>query len=109
MLVDFFLLRRKRYDLRSLYSRTGQYAYQAGWNVRGLTALAIGLVAALAGNIVPGLGGLADYAWFIGLAVGAIAYYVAMLPDASVVHAREHGSGVDPIEHEDVAAALELA
>jgi NCS1 family nucleobase:cation symporter-1 len=109
MLVDFFLLRRKRYDLRSLYSRAGQYAYQAGWNVRGLTALAMGLVAALAGNIVPGLGGLADYAWFIGLAVGAIAYYVAMLPDASVVHAREHGSGVDPIEHEDVAAALELA
>ena len=84
MLVDFYLLRKQSYDVRAFYTRTGQYAYRSGWNVRGLIALAVGLVAALAGNIVPGLGGLTDYGWFIGLAVGALAYYLAMAPDASV-------------------------
>lgn len=89
MLVDFFILRRKSYDVRSFYTRTGRYAYRKGWNVRGLLALAIGMFAALAGNIIPALGGLANYGWFVGLGVGGVAYLVAMLPDTSVAAARE--------------------
>jgi NCS1 family nucleobase:cation symporter-1 len=102
MLVDFFLLRRTSYDVGSFYVRSGQYAYQSGWNVRGLIALGIGLVAALAGNIVPGLGDLADYGWFIGLVVGAIAYYVAMATDASVAADREAPAAVEaaPVQFE---------
>lgn len=105
MIVDFFLLRKKSYDVRSFYTRTGQYAYQSGWNVRGLLALAVGLFAALAGNIVPGLDGLADYAWFIGLGVGGLAYYLAMLPDASVAAARRHSSATEPIDGDELAGA----
>jgi NCS1 family nucleobase:cation symporter-1 len=95
MLVDFFVLRKRSYDLRSFYTRSGEYTYRDGWNVRGLLALAVGLFAALAGNVIPGLGGLANYAWFIGLAVGGAAYYLAMLPDPSVASARQAAAASD--------------
>lgn len=109
MLVDFFLLRKKSYDVRSFYTRSGQYAYQSGWNVRGLSALAVGLFAALAGNVVPGLGGLADYAWFIGLGVGGLAYYFAMLPDASVAADRLAPESIEPIDGELAGVRFEPA
>ncbi len=105
MLIDFFLLRRRSYDVRSLYTRFGKYAYQSGWNVRGLLALAVGLFAALAGNVIPGLGGLANYAWFIGLAVGGLAYYLAMLPDASVAADRQDATGIQAREGDRPAGA----
>jgi NCS1 family nucleobase:cation symporter-1 len=105
MLVDFFVLRRKSYDVRSFYSRSGDYAYRDGWNVRGLLALAVGLFAALAGNVIPGLGGLANYGWFIGLAVGAVAYYLAMLPDASVASSRQAAAGAEASETAEPAGA----
>jgi NCS1 family nucleobase:cation symporter-1 len=109
MLVDFFVLRRRSYDIGSFYSRSGEYSYRDGWNVRGLLALAVGLFAALAGNVIPGLGGLANYAWFIGLAVGGVAYYLAMAPDASVVSAREVASAAEAAEGvEPAGARLEL-
>ena len=108
MIVDFFLLRKQSYDVRSFYTRSGQYAYQSGWNVRGLMALALGLFAALAGNVIPGLGGLADYAWFIGLGVGGLAYFLAMQPDASV--ATDRVSEAEAIDRDGrVAAELEPA
>jgi NCS1 family nucleobase:cation symporter-1 len=105
MLVDFFVLRRRVYDVRSFYSRTGQYAYLAGWNIRGLVALAIGMFAALAGNIIPAVGGLANYGWFIGLGVGGLAYFLAMLPDPSVAASRERAARADA---EDGRAAVGL-
>jgi len=110
MIVDFFLLRKQSYDVRSFYTRSGEYAYRAGWNVRGLLALGLGLFAALAGNIIPGLGGLANYAWFIGIAVGGLAYYLAMLPDASVAADRRHPPETKPIDGDElVGAGLERA
>jgi NCS1 family nucleobase:cation symporter-1 len=30
MLVDFYLIRRRKYDLGSFYSRTGEYEYSSG-------------------------------------------------------------------------------
>jgi NCS1 family nucleobase:cation symporter-1 len=78
MLVDFFVTRRRTYDVASFYTRTGQYEYQGGWHVRGLAALAIGMGAALIGHVVPALDGLSDYAWFVGIAVGGLAYWILM-------------------------------
>ncbi|MGI8413858.1 MAG: NCS1 family nucleobase:cation symporter-1 [Solirubrobacteraceae bacterium] len=105
MLVDFFILRRKSYDLRSFYDRAGRYAYRSGWNIRGLLALAIGLFAALAGNIIPAVSGLANYGWFIGLGVGGLAYFLAMLPESSVATDREEAEST---KNEDAPAQIEF-
>lgn len=32
MLVDFYLSRRRNYDLNSFYTKTGDYEYSGGWN-----------------------------------------------------------------------------
>jgi len=83
MLADFYLIRRRNYDLTSFYTRTGDYEYVSGWNPRALIATAIGLVVAFVGVFGPllgfdGLGFLASYTWFLGLAVSFVAYTLLM-------------------------------
>jgi NCS1 family nucleobase:cation symporter-1 len=78
MLVDFFFVRARRYDVDSFYRRDGDYGYSGGWNVRALIALTVGLLCGLVGHIVPSLDSLNDYSWFIGLAVGG-AMHVALM------------------------------
>ncbi len=72
MLTDYYIVHRRQYDTDALYSTNGAYSYTNGWNLRGLAALGVGLVASLIGNIVPPLKPLANYAWFIGLGTAAI-------------------------------------
>ena len=103
MLVDFFLVRRKQYDLASFYTRDGAFQYSNGWNARGLLALAVGLVVGLIGHVVPALDGLNDYSWFIGLAVGGAAYYVLMKPVTAMIPPEQRIEG--RVDHEDVAEA----
>jgi NCS1 family nucleobase:cation symporter-1 len=83
MLVDFYLIRRRNYDLGSFYSRTGEYEYSGGWNPRALAATAFGLLVAFVGVYTPlfgldSLGFLSAYTWFLGLAVSAVAYAILM-------------------------------
>ena len=103
MLVDFFLVRRKQYDLASFYRRDGAFEYSNGWNPRGLAALAIGLAVGLIGHVIPALDGLNDYSWFIGIAVGGAAYYVLMKPVTALVPPEQRIEG--RVDHEDVAEA----
>ncbi len=83
MLVDFYLIRRRNYDLDSFYTKTGDYEYSGGWNPRALIATALGLIVAFVGVYAPllgldALGFLAAYTWFLGLAASALAYAVLM-------------------------------
>ncbi len=79
MLVDFFLIRKQKYDVQSLFVNNGQYNYRNGWNIRGLIAFGVGFLAALIGLIIPVLEALYAYNWFIGLFVGSLLYYVLMI------------------------------
>ncbi len=79
MVADYFLIRRTRLDLYSLYHRGGPYEYRRGVNPRALIALVVGIVVALIGLIVPALRPLYDYAWFVGFFLSATIYYLAML------------------------------
>jgi len=74
LLADFYLVRRRRYDVDALYTRTGPYAYRHGWNPVALAAFAAGVVVALIGLAVPALSALYSYNWFLGVAVGAVVY-----------------------------------
>jgi NCS1 family nucleobase:cation symporter-1 len=74
MLADYFGLRHQRYQVADLYRYDGPYAAWGGWNFAGIGAFIIGGLAALSGLIVPALAFLYDFSWFIGVAVGAVAY-----------------------------------
>jgi NCS1 family nucleobase:cation symporter-1 len=90
MLADFYLIRRRNYDLSSFYKRDGEYEYASGWNPRAIGATALGLAVAFVGVYGPllgldALGFLSSYTWFLGLAVSAVAYAALMRSERSDV------------------------
>jgi nucleobase:cation symporter-1, NCS1 family len=79
------LMRRNRYDVPALYSKTGTYGYSNGWNWRAVGAFAAGIVAAALFANAPiyqgplvGLIGGGDISIFTGLIVGGGLYYLLM-------------------------------
>ncbi len=83
MLADFYLVRRRNYNLESFYVTDGDYEYSKGWNLRAIAAAALGLLIAFVGVYAPllgfeSVGVLAGYTWFLGLAVAFIAYTFLM-------------------------------
>ena len=76
MISDYFLVRKTRLDVASLYRRNSAYEYRNGFNPRALIALGAGIAVALCGLIFPGLRPLYDYAWFVGFAVSGFVYYL---------------------------------
>jgi len=79
MVADYFLIRRTRLDIVSLYRRRGPYEYTRGINPRAIVALVVGVVVALIGLAIPALRFLYDFAWFDGFFVSAASYYLLML------------------------------
>ncbi len=78
MVADYFLIRRTQLDTLSLYRRNGLYEYSKGWNPAALTALAVGVVAALIGRFVPVVAFLYSYAWFVGFLLSGALYLLLM-------------------------------
>ena len=78
MLIDYFIIRRQKYDVDSFYQKDGLYAYKNGWNTKALIAFAVGVFVAISGLIIPGLEWLYAYNWFLGIGTGALAYLVLM-------------------------------
>ena len=83
ILVDYFIVRRTHLAVNDLYRKDGRYS---GINPRAVIALAIGVAPNIPGFLVQvGLssasGGLVDlyhYAWFTGLFVAGIVYWLLM-------------------------------
>jgi purine-cytosine permease-like protein len=78
-LIDYFFLRRGRYAITQLFTPYGIYG---AWSVRGLSAYAMGFLAALPFFVLPdlyvgpaarALGGI-DVGWLVGLVVSAVVY-----------------------------------
>jgi NCS1 family nucleobase:cation symporter-1 len=88
MVADYFLVRRTRLDVYSLYHRNGVYEYRKGINPAALIALVAGVGAALVGRFVPRAAFLYSYAWFIGFFLSGGLYYLLM---------RNHGKTKEPI------------
>jgi nucleobase:cation symporter-1, NCS1 family len=76
LIVDYWLVRRRRLRLEDLYLTDGAYSYRNGWNWRAVAATAVGCALAWGGLLVPVLGRLYDYAWFVGLLTSGIAYWL---------------------------------
>jgi NCS1 family nucleobase:cation symporter-1 len=78
LIADYFLVRRRKLDVRDLYVRGGKYEFSGGFNPKALIALAAGVAIALIGLIVPDLRLLYDYAWFVGFVTAFVVYATIM-------------------------------
>ena len=78
MIADYFIVRHRSLKLGDLYIRGGAYEYSNGVNPRAVVSLASGIFVALIGLVVPSLGWLYSYAWFVGFAVSAGVYVLLM-------------------------------
>ena len=67
LFADYYLIRKRRVNVKDLYELDGQYKYMNGFNLAGLIAWVIGGVLA---NMFP------TYSSLVGFFVGALVYYV---------------------------------
>jgi NCS1 family nucleobase:cation symporter-1 len=88
MIADYFVFRRRRLDVASLYDAGGEYRYAGGFSVVGISALVIAILPNLPGFLVTikaldaasvpaRLIGLYNYAWFAGFII-AFCVYLAL-------------------------------
>ena len=96
MITDYFIVRSRNLDLGALYKRGGSYEYARGFNWRAMTALALGVVVALSGLLLPSLRWLYDYAWFVGFLISAAAYCILMGKAPVVESQAAQASVVEP-------------
>jgi NCS1 family nucleobase:cation symporter-1 len=78
LIIDYWLVRKKKLVLGDLYRKEGAYTYNGGWNWRAIVATLIGCGLAWIGLVVPALAPLYAYAWFVGFGAAAIVHYVLM-------------------------------
>lgn len=78
MVADYFLLRHRHLEVGELYKRNGLYTYSAGFNLKAIIALVVGVFCALIGLVVPAVRFLYDYAWFVGFFLSAGVYCALM-------------------------------
>jgi NCS1 family nucleobase:cation symporter-1 len=73
MIIDYWVLRRRRLVVADLYVEGGEYPL-VNWSA--MVALALGITVALIGLVAAPLRPLYDYAWFVGFGVSAAVYAV---------------------------------
>jgi NCS1 family nucleobase:cation symporter-1 len=83
-LVDFYFVRKERYDIDAIFDPNGVYGK---FNLRSAIPYVVAVLVEIpfmsttfyTGPLVKHLGG-ADISWIIGLILAAVLYYAAMLP-----------------------------
>lgn len=95
ILTDYFLVRRTVLNADDLYRRGGVYSYRSGFNPRAIIALVAGVLPNIPGFLaqvglldaarMPFMVSLYDYAWFIGLGLSGIVYYILMRGRGQIV------------------------
>jgi nucleobase:cation symporter-1, NCS1 family len=76
--LDYFWYRKGRFSITDLYLPTpkSKYYYRNGVNPQAVTAFVPSAVIALVLALVPTFEKVAPFGWFIGAALGAIAYFI---------------------------------
>ncbi len=98
MLADFYVVRKRRYDVPMFFVETGDFSYQNGWNAKGLVAFGIGILAAFVGLIIPSLHVLYTYSWFVGIAASFISYSLLMKSLPTSAHEMDLSAEVQEVE-----------
>ncbi|MDX1606987.1 MAG: cytosine permease, partial [Candidatus Competibacterales bacterium] len=80
IVVDYYLVKKRRLDIQQMFSSDpdGAYYYVKGWNQKGLIAFALAAVFSISSVWVPALSDLGGYAWLIGAFLGGLFYRILM-------------------------------
>jgi nucleobase:cation symporter-1, NCS1 family len=91
LLVDYFFIRRCQLNVKDLYSMNGIYRYQNGVNPKAVMALLLGVLPNVPGflaqiNVLDATTfsffvQMYHYAWFVGLGLSGLTYFVFMRKD----------------------------
>lgn len=108
LIADYYLIRRQVIVVDDLFtlSKGGKYWYSGGYNPAAVWATVVGGVCSIGSVVVPKLTGsitwLPDFSWFVGCAVGFLAYaYFARRRNVA-------GSGERPLSFASHAADEEV-
>ena len=82
LIIDYWIIKKKKLHLPDLYLTDGVYKYQKGSNPAAIIATVVGCALAWVGWFYAPLKILFDYAWFVGFATSGIIYYVMMSKSA---------------------------
>ena len=91
LLADYFLIRKTEFRVEDFFRKDGAFGRNGGWNVAGLSALAIGVLPNLPGflhaagiveSVPPVFDAIYTYAWFVGFAVAGAVYLLLTRPQA---------------------------
>lgn len=90
IMVDYYILRRRRVVIDDLYREQGHYTYQNGWNPKALISAAAGAVPSIIFAVVPAFAtSVGPFSWFIGAAIAAVVHYTISKRDPHIVRAIE--------------------
>ena len=91
MAVDYFVLRKGRFSIPDLYepSERSLYYYRRGVNPLAVAALVPSAAISLTLALVPTFSKVAPFGWFIGAALGAMAYLLLARGRLPIVRADE--------------------
>ena len=89
MIADYYFIRKQKLETAELYSYSGRYNYNNGFNFAAIIALLLGIIPNIPGfllqvklipdNIFPAwISQLYYYAWFVGFFVSGIVYILLM-------------------------------
>jgi NCS1 family nucleobase:cation symporter-1 len=78
LIVDYWIIRKRKLDLVSLYVADGAYRYHQGYNFAAIAATVVGALVALAGMFWEPMKPIYDWSWFVGLGVSGGLYWLLM-------------------------------
>jgi NCS1 family nucleobase:cation symporter-1 len=78
LIVDYWIIRRTKLDVRALYTRFGAYHYRNGWNYAAVIATLLGAAIAFGGAFWDAMSFLYDWSWFVGFAISGGTYWLLM-------------------------------
>lgn len=78
MLADYFVIKKQKIDLDSLYSGKGAYEYSKGYNIPAFVVTIIAAVVSLIGQVIPVFKPIYDISWIVGTGLAFILYFVWM-------------------------------
>jgi NCS1 family nucleobase:cation symporter-1 len=87
LLVDYFLVKKQILNVDDLYKEQGDYTYYKGFNFVAIFAFVVGVIPNVPGflfqikavdSISPFFSTIYSYAWFVGLPLAGIIYYILM-------------------------------
>ena len=99
LIADFYLIKKQRVIVDDLYTmdRKGAYWYSNGYNPKAIMALIPSAIIPIICVLVPSLGGLANFTWFIGMGCGLAIYWTISDKQAAPAPGRFSGETSDSL------------